>query len=218
MAAETSRLPRRVVRTDDSTSALRALPAADAAGHRRLVPRLALIAIPALVLLGAGLGVGLRSGDPPPPVVELPAAPEAPSQPAVVVVDVVGAVARPGVVRLPAGSRVLDALLAAGGMTGEADLFALNKAAVLRDGTRIYVPRRGEAVPAGSLGATAEPRIDLNRASAAELEALPGIGPSIAARILRSRDVKPFTRVEELQTRGLVTPRVFADIRDLITV
>jgi competence protein ComEA len=143
--------------------------------------------------------------------------PPPPPTPGVVVVDVVGAVAHPGVVRLPAGSRVLDALLAAGGMTGEADLAALNKAAPLRDGMRIYVPRPGEQVPAGGLGSTAETKVDVNHASAAEIEGLPGIGPSTAAKIVRSREARSFARIEELQTRGLVTPRVFADIKDLIS-
>lgn len=177
--------------------------------------RIVLLAVPVLAVAGAGMGLATRPSDPP-PVVEL--APSPPPTPAPsLVVDVVGAVAHPGVVRLPAGSRVLDALLAAGGMTGDADLFALNKAAPLRDGMRIYVPRPGEPVPAGSLGSSAETKVDINRASAAEIEGLPGIGPATAARIVRSREAKVFARVEELQTRGLVTPRVFADIKDLVT-
>jgi competence protein ComEA len=133
------------------------------------------------------------------------------------VVDVTGAVAHPGVYRLAAGSRTVDALLAAGGMTGEADLDALNKAAPVRDGQRIYVPRPGETIPAGSAGSDAQLKIDVNHATAAELEALPGIGPTTAARIVRSRGGHPFTRIEELQTRGLVTARVFADIKDMVT-
>ncbi|TME28697.1 MAG: ComEA family DNA-binding protein [Chloroflexi bacterium] len=150
------------------------------------------------------------------PVVEEPTAPPRTPDP-VVFVDVSGAVAHPGVYRLPAGARVLDALLAAGGMTGDADLAALNKAAPLRDGMRIFVPRPGEAVPAGSVGSDAEQKIDINHATAAELEGLPGIGPSTAARIVRSRAARPFAKIDELQTRGLVTPRVFADIRDQVT-
>jgi competence protein ComEA len=134
-----------------------------------------------------------------------------------IVVDVAGAVAHPGVYRLVAGSRIADALVAAGGMTGEADLIALNRAAPIRDGQRIYVPRPGETVPAGSAGSDAQLKVDVNHATAAELEALPGIGPTTAARIVRSRGGHPFTRIEELQTRGLVTARVFADIKDLVT-
>ena len=151
-------------------------------------------------------------------VVEAAAEPTAAPTPQTIVVDVVGAIAHPGVVRLPAGSRVLDALLAAGGMTGDADLFALNKAAPLRDGTRIYVPRPGEAIPAGSAASTAETRVNLNAATATELDGLPGIGPTTAAAIVRARLAKPFKTVEELQTRGLLSPRAFAELRDLVSV
>ncbi|HKC90396.1 MAG TPA: ComEA family DNA-binding protein, partial [Candidatus Limnocylindria bacterium] len=133
-----------------------------------------------------------------------------------IVVDVAGAVAHPGVYRLAAGSRIGDALMSAGGATADADLVALNKAAAVRDGQRIYVPRPGETVPAGSAGTDAQLKIDLNHATAVELEALPGIGPTTAARIVRSRGGHPFTRIEELQTRGLVTARVFADIKDMV--
>lgn len=180
------------------------------------MPRPLLLAVPVLALLGAGTGLVLRPSDPP-PVVEMPEPSPSATTPSTVVVDVVGAVARPGVVRLPAGSRVLDALLAAGGMTGDADLFAVNKAALLRDGMRIYVPRPGEQMPAGSLGSAGETKIDVNRASEAELVSLPGVGPTTAAKIVRARESKPFARTEELQTRGLVTARVYSDIKDLIT-
>lgn len=180
------------------------------------MPRPLLLAVPLLAVVGAGMGLALRPADPPPVIEQSEPAPTA-TAPAIVVVDVVGAVARPGVVRLPAGSRVLDALLAAGGMTGDADLFALNKAALLRDGMRIYVPRPGEQGPAGGLGSPAETKIDVNRASEAELVSLPGIGPTTAAKIVRSRETKPFARPEELQTRGLVTARVYSDIKDLVT-
>jgi len=186
-------------------------------GHLPSVRQLLLIAVPALAIAGALAGVALRPPEPP-PVVETAAPAPPPTPPPLVVVDVVGAIARPGVVRLPVGSRVLDALLAAGGMTGDADLFAINKAAPLRDGMRIYVPRPGETVPAGSLGSDAERKIDLNAASAQDLDGIPGIGPATAARIVRSRTERRFARVDELQTRGLLSPRVLADIRDLVTV
>jgi competence protein ComEA len=180
------------------------------------MPRILLLFVPVLAVAGAGIGVFARPSEPP-PVVEMPEPTASATPSTLIVVDVVGAVAHPGVVRLPAGSRILDALLAAGGMTGDADLFALNKAAPLRDGMRIYVPKPGEQVPAGSLGSAAETKIDVNHASEAELVALPGVGPSTAARIVRSRKERPFARIEELQTRALVTPRVFADIKDLVT-
>lgn len=178
-----------------------------------------MLAVVAALALGAVLAVARMrapAATPVPPVAaeETPA----PTPVPLVVVDVGGAVARPGVVRLSYGARVGDAVAAAGGATAEADLSSLNRAALLRDGARVYVPRYGETPPAGSLGSDAETKIDLNHATAAELEALPGIGPATAGRIVRSRDVRPFTKVDELQTRGLVTARVLADIRDLLTL
>src|ERR1700694_1851941 len=148
-------------------------------------------------------------------VEDTPAPTRSPEPP--IVVDVAGAVAHPGVYRLAAGSRIADALTAAGGDTDEAALVVLNKAAPVRDGQRIYVPRPGETVPAGSAGSDAQLKIDVNHATAAELEALPGIGPTTAARVGRSGGGHPFTRIEELQTRGLVTARIFADIKDMVT-
>jgi competence protein ComEA len=180
--------------------------------------RLVVVAAIALTLVaGAGLVFARLHASPADVAVVEETPPPARTPEPTVLVDVVGAVAHPGVYRLAAGARVLDALLAAGGMTGEADLIALNKATPLRDGMRIYVPRPGEAVPAGSLGSATDRTVDLNRATAAELQTLPGVGATTAARIVRSREAKAFTKVDELQTRGLVTPRVFADIRDLVS-
>ncbi len=181
--------------------------------------RWVLVALVPILALGAvALAVVARAHDDPPAVEAAVEPAAAPSPQLMVVVDVVGAIAHPGVVRLPAGARVLDALLAAGGMTGEADLFALNKVAPLRDGMRIYVPRPGEAVPAGAAGSTAETKVNINTAAASELDALPGVGPATAAAIVRARSVKPFATVDELQTRGLLSPRAFADLRDLVSV
>jgi len=182
------------------------------------MPRPILLAIGLLGAAGLVLAVVGRVASPPAAAIEIaPSAEASPSAtPALVVVDIGGAVVRPGVLRLPAGSRVVDALAAAGGAHPEADLAALNRAAMLRDGERLYVPRLGEVPPLRVDGG--DPRVDLNRASPAELEALPGIGPGIAARIVRAREQRAFTRVEELQTRGLVSARVFAELRDLVVV
>lgn len=181
------------------------------------VPRAVVFAVLAALALGGVVAVArLRAAVPVPiAVVEETSAP---TPIPLVVVDVAGAVARPGVVRLSYGTRVGDAIAAAGGITPDADLSSLNRAALLRDGARVYVPHLGETAPAGSLGSDAETKIDLNHASADELDSLPGIGPTTAARIVRSRDQRPFARVEELQTRGLVSARVLADIRDLLTL
>jgi competence protein ComEA len=179
-------------------------------------PILILLAFAAVAVVALTLARLHGGGDQAVVVVEdTPAPTRSPEPP--VVVDVAGAVAHPGVYRLAAGARIADALAAAGGATEDADPAALNKAAPVRDGQRVYLPRPGETVPAGSAGSDAQLKIDLNHATAAELEALPGIGPTIAARIVRSRGGHPFTRIEELQTRGLVTARVFADLKDLVT-
>lgn len=181
------------------------------------VKRWLVVLIPAVACAGAAYGIVARAHEEP-PVVEAAAEPTPAPTPQAILVDVVGAIAHPGVVRLPAGSRVLDALLAAGGMTGDADLFALNKAAPLRDGMRIYVPRPGETIPAGTAASSAETKVNLNAATASEIDGLPGIGPATAAAIVRARTAKPFTTVDELQTRGLVSPRAFAELRDLVSV
>ncbi|HKY51405.1 MAG TPA: ComEA family DNA-binding protein [Candidatus Limnocylindria bacterium] len=180
------------------------------------MPRPLVLAVILAVAAGALVLVVRARAAPPVPIEIVDATPEPTPLPPIVV-DVGGAVARPGVVHLAAGARVGDAIAAAGGLTPDADPAALNRAAHVRDGARVYVPRHGEIPPAGSIGGGAELKIDINRATAAELEALPGIGPSTAARIVRAREAKAFTRVEELQTRGLLSARVFADIRDLVT-
>lgn len=185
--------------------------------HLLSVQRWLIALVPVLAGVGALAGVVAHARDDP-PVVEAAAEPTPIATPQTILVDVVGAIAHPGVVRLPAGSRVLDALLAAGGMTGDADLFALNKAALLRDGMRIYVPRPGEAIPAGSAASGADAKLNINTATASELDGLPGVGPATAAAIVRARAAKPFTAVDELQTRGLLSPRAFAELRDLVSV
>jgi competence protein ComEA len=180
------------------------------------MPRPLVVAVVVAVAAGAIVMV-VRARTPAPVPIEVVEATPEPTPPPLIVVDVEGAVARPGVVRLSSGARVADALAAAGGTTPDADPAALNKAATLRDGSRVYVPRYGETPPAGSLGSESERKVDINHATAAELESLPGIGPSTAARIVRARDQRAFTKVEELQTRGLLGARVFADVRDLVT-
>jgi competence protein ComEA len=139
------------------------------------------------------------------------------------IVDVEGAVVRPGVHSVPAGSRVADAIATAGGYSTEVDIaaaaVALNLAEHLTDGQKIHVPARGEVVTLPA-GATQPPGgsgglIDINHASQGELESLPGIGPVTAAKILAAR---PFATIDELDSRDVVGPSVMEQIRDLITV
>jgi competence protein ComEA len=134
------------------------------------------------------------------------------------VIDVEGGVQSPGIHHLPAGSRVADALAAAGGYADSADLAAaaaqLNLAAVLVDGQQVIVPLLG-AEPAGGGDSGL---VNLNAASQAELEELPGIGPVTAEKIIAARDEQPFATLEELVSRDVLTSRQLEDIADLVTV
>lgn len=137
--------------------------------------------------------------------------------PATVVVHIAGAVAAPGVHELPVGARVVDAVQAAGGASEGAELDALNLAAPVVDGQRIHVPRVGEVGTAVWPGSDHLPPalIDLNRASATELEELPGIGPAIAGEIVADRDRHgPFATVDDLlRVRG-IGPAKLSALRD----
>ena len=149
--------------------------------------------------------------------------------PAELVIDVQGAVARPGVHRLAAGSRVGDAIDAAGGYSTLVDLAAasatLNLAAPLVDGAKIHVPARGEVVAPGPAGSdTSGPGegggdlVNLNTATAEELDTLPGIGPVTAAKIIVAREQAPFATVDELVSRDVLGPATFEKLRALATV
>jgi len=137
------------------------------------------------------------------------------------VVDIEGGVIAPGIHRLPAGSRVADALAAAGGYAEGADLAAaarsLNLAAAVVDGQQIYVPVLGEP-PAGGGGGAGSGLVNLNRASQSELEALPGIGPVTAKKIIDARAELPFATLDDLVAREVLTARQLEQIADLVTV
>jgi competence protein ComEA len=139
-----------------------------------------------------------------------------------VVVHVAGAVTSPGVYRLPVGSRVVDSVQSAGGLTSDALPDAVNLAALLTDGERIYVPRVGETVPvtaAEAAGSTAAPGpIDINRASADELDSLPGVGPATAAAIVAHRDqYGPFGSIDDLADVRGIGPAKLEVLRGLVT-
>jgi competence protein ComEA len=145
-----------------------------------------------------------------------------------VVVHVAGAVVTPGVVQLAPGSRVIDAIEAAGGGLANADLDRLNLAAKVVDGERVLVLHVGDATapvdpngPAGdpSTGAAAAGPVNLNTATEAQLEQLPGIGPALAQAIVAVRTRKGgFRSVNELREVRGIGERRFADLKNLVTV
>ena len=147
-----------------------------------------------------------------------------------VVVHVVGAVHHPGLVRLPAGSRVADAVRAAGGTTASARPASVNLARLLVDGEQLVVQRRGSAPlvaapgppgAVGSAGATPAPSapVDLNSATLEALDALPGIGPVLAQRILDWRTAHGrFSSVDELGEVSGIGEATLADLRPVVTV
>lgn len=146
--------------------------------------------------------------------------------PTALVVHVAGAVLAPGVHELSAGSRVVDAIEAAGGTAADADSARINLAAPLVDGGRVYVPAVGEEPPpivvgdlAGDPGAGPTGPVNLNTADAAALDGLPGVGPATAAAILEHREkVGAFTSVEQLlDVPGIGEAKLDA-LRDLVTV
>lgn len=140
----------------------------------------------------------------------------------VVVLHVHGAVGEPGIVELPLGSRVVDAIAAARGPTDDADLGAVNLARVVADGEQLYVPRVGEAPPPAAGGATgpdASGRVNINTADAAALETLAGVGPALAARIIAWREQNgPFRSVDELTAVSGIGPKTLDGMRDQVTV
>ncbi|HHW55113.1 MAG: helix-hairpin-helix domain-containing protein [bacterium] len=139
-------------------------------------------------------------------------------EPGEVVVHVAGAVKRSGVYRLPEGSRVIDAVEAAGGGTEDADIHALNLADILIDGQRYYVPTLEEtAGGGGSYSASGTGKINLNRATKAELETLPGIGPTLAERIITYREQQgPFRRPEDLKNVSGIGEKTYENLKDYI--
>jgi competence protein ComEA len=154
-----------------------------------------------------------------------------------IAVDVTGAVTRPGLYKFPEGSRIQDAIDAAGGLLADADTTAINLAARLEDGQRLDIPFNSGDAPAAteapafsfsspddtSSDATQEPSstelIDINNATVEELDTLPGIGPTTAQKIIDYRATNgPFATIEDIMNVSGIGPSTFDNIKDLITV
>jgi len=168
-----------------------------------------------LALLIAG-GVLLLSRLPAAGRVEVTLATPAPTaSPAPLRVYVSGAVARPDVYALAPGSLVKDAIQAAGGATADADLTRINLAQAVTDQSQVLVPAIGEAAPATTRGQGASVGlINLNTASADELDTLPGIGPALAQRIIERR---PYHSVQELMEVPGIGPVTYEKLKDKVT-
>ena len=224
--------------------------------------RLALLIVCLACLLGSGfvLLAGHRTAPPPITISRPPEATVAESSLTVphetshaaprpssrLYVDVAGAVRRPSLYALPPGSRVMQAILAAGGPTGEADTDAVNLAEPVTDGEKVFVPKRGVPPPAlatgdmrpnptlstqaavkpakgtqagrgGKIAADSGEQIALNTATEADLQRLPGVGPSMAGRILAYRQsAGRFEKVEDLMQVTGIGPKKFAKIAPLV--
>jgi competence protein ComEA len=144
------------------------------------------------------------------------------STPTLLIVDVAGQVLKPGVYEFAEGERVVDAIERAGGPMPKADLSLLNLAAPLVDGTQILVPKTGPAVtgvPGGAMPGSSSALININTASATELETLSGIGEVLSATIVEYRTQNgPFASVDDLLDVSGIGPATLEEIRDQVTV
>lgn len=156
----------------------------------------------------------------------------------VVVLHVLGAVVEPGIVEVPLGSRVIDAIAAARGPAEDAELGGVNLARVVIDGEQLWVPRVGEVPPgggggggvgagggsggagaSGGTGVDSQGRVNINTADAAALETLAGVGPALAARIIAWREQNgPFRSVDELTAVSGIGPRTLDGMRNQVTL
>ncbi len=190
-----------------------------------------LVAIVAITIGGAGLWY-LRSL-PQPVEVRTSAAGVGPiaaasptASPVPILVDVTGEVRKPGVYEFTEGDRVIDAIQAAGGATAKANLEALNLAAPVQDGVQVLVPAKvpvsGSAPPGTtgtSPGAPGATLVNINTASATELETLPGIGEVLSQAIVDYRTQNgPFASVDDLESVSGIGPSILDDVRDSVTV
>jgi competence protein ComEA len=172
-----------------------------------------LLAVAVAAVLAVVLGTRLLGHERAHPASFTPVRPAVAAKPRVVV-DVVGAVRRPGLYRLSPGTRVADAVAAAGGVTARAERIGVNLAAPLADGQQVVVPVRGAAAPGAS--ASSGP-VSLSAATPEQLDALPGIGPATATKIVAFRQEHgAFHSVEELDAVPGIGPARLAELKGLV--
>jgi competence protein ComEA len=199
---------------DDASLSWRAVIAHPTFRAVAVVAVLALVAAFMLLRTGSAKQVSATPTFSAAPIVALPTTTPTPS---IVIVDVAGKVRRPGLVRLPTGARVADAIAAAGGIKPGASVDNLNLARVLADGEQVNIGAPG-AVSGGSGSAQPGP-LPLNSASAQDLDALPGIGPVLADRIVAWRTQHgPFASVDSLTDVPGIGPAMLARLADLVRV
>ena len=168
-------------------------------------------------VLAAGIAVLVAERDDGPAALEITSLDPAARGP--MEVYITGAVAEPGVYEVEDGDRVVDVLMEAGGPAPEADLERVNLAQRLEDEDRIVVPRQGEALASSDGAGAARGVVNINTASAEELDALPGIGEVYSQRIVDSRTFDGlYNSIEDLLTRDLIPNGTFNQIRELISV
>jgi competence protein ComEA len=191
---------------------------ADLLQDRRRALVAAVVVVLALALAGRAFLRPSHASAPPPPI--RPTGAAAPAKPNRVYVDVVGAVRRPGLYRVPSGARVADAVAHAGGPTRKADLQLVNLAALVADGEQVVVPKRGSGGPgaaAAAPGSAPTGPVHLNSATLEQLDALPGVGPVTAQKIIDYRTQHGgFDSADELDAVPGIGPARLADLRPLV--
>jgi competence protein ComEA len=192
--------------------------------HGRRVLAAALLALVLVVVAWRHAAAGAQAPLRVAPVVPARASPAAAAATArLLVVDVVGAVRRPGLVRLAEGSRVADAIARAGGLRRGAERAGVNFAAPVSDGQQVVVPQRGAALAAGAAGAGAGSAaastgpVSLSSATAEQLDTLPGVGPVTAQKIVAYRQQHgAFRSVDELDAISGIGPSRITNLRGLV--
>ncbi len=189
--------------------------------RRRLGVGAAIVVV--ILVLAATVGIGILRGATSPtqtvPVAGATAGTRDPAEAPELYVHVSGAVRAPGLYRLRADSRVVDAVAAAGGFAEGADESAVNLARILTDGEQLVVPLIGDPTAAGGEEASGDERVNLNTAAVAELDTLPRIGEATAQRIIDWREANGrFTSVEDLLAVPGIGDKMLEALRPLVTV